>query len=78
MLTKGGFEVVAVRGGSLCCRSAIHCASADIAIATLDVVVWRRGGGSGDDSYGDVIALAATKVGSGQRDESGRGRRRRQ
>jgi hypothetical protein len=28
-VTKGGFEVVAVRGGSRCRRSAIHCASPD-------------------------------------------------
>ena len=28
-VTKGGFEVVAVRGGSRCRRSAVHCASAD-------------------------------------------------
>ena len=28
-VTKGGFEVVAVRGGSRCRHSAVHCASAD-------------------------------------------------
>jgi hypothetical protein len=28
-VTKGGFEVVAVRGGSRCHRTAVHCASAD-------------------------------------------------
>jgi hypothetical protein len=28
-VTKGGFEAVAVRGGSRCRRPAIHCASAD-------------------------------------------------
>jgi hypothetical protein len=28
-VTKGGFEVVAVRGGSFCRRPAVHCASAD-------------------------------------------------
>ncbi len=54
-VTKGGFEVVAVRGGSLCRRSAIH------AIGTLDVVVRRRGGGCGNDGDGNVVALAATK-----------------
>ena len=28
-VTKGGFEVVAVRGGSRCRRPAVHCASTD-------------------------------------------------
>jgi hypothetical protein len=28
-VTKGGVEVVAVRGGSLCRRPAVHCASTD-------------------------------------------------
>ena len=39
----------------------------------LDVVVRQGGGGCGDHSDGDVIALAATKAGGGQRNESGRG-----
>ncbi len=72
-MTKGGFKVVAMRGGS---RSAVPpsiAPSPTIAIVTLDVVVRRQGGGFGNDSVGDVLALAATKAGGGQRDESGRG-----
>ena len=49
-----------------------------IEIAMLDIVVWRRGGGCGDYSNGDVIALAATIAGGGRRNERGGGRRRRQ
>jgi len=73
-MTKGGFKVVAVRGGSRCRRPAVHCASANHcdrdAGRCRSAVRWR---GCGDDSNGDVIALAATKAGGEQRDESGGG-----
>ena len=49
-----------------------------IEFVTLDIVVWWQGGGCGDDSDGDVIALAAMRAGCEWRNERGEGERRRQ